>query len=142
MVEAAPYVLQVRQTVTRQDGGLRLERDELDVQPRSTIIVAHLGLETSSQRGGVVAEADRRPQLLHVDLGLETCRTEVAIDDARDVLVQTKTQEEVVASDRIRGRDGSCPANRWDPAVAASVAAVRHRCILSGRGARGLSWSR
>src|SRR5207248_751791 len=43
----------------------------------------------------------RRPQLLHVHLGLEVRRAEVPVDEARNPLVQPKGQEEVVARDAV-----------------------------------------
>ena len=66
------------------------------------------GSATSSGRrarsvGGVVGEPGRRAELLHVDLGLQVGRAEVAVDEARDVLVEPQREQQVVARDRDPG---------------------------------------
>ena len=67
---------------------------------------------------------------------LEVGRAEVAVDEARDVLVEAERR-----GGCSRGRSGRAPgpsACRRPPGRARRG----HRCIFSGRGARGASWSR
>ena len=103
MVEAAGDEVEVRQRRRR---------------PRAAACVSSATSWTSSQarRSGsatspasrprramrIVTQPGRRAELLHVDLGLEVGRPEVAVDEARDVLVEPQPEQDVVARDRVR----------------------------------------
>ena len=115
-------MLEVRQAVAGEGACLRLERDELDVEPAPPVGLFHLGVESRAQRGGGVDETGRRARLLRVDEGLQVGRAEVAVDEAGDVPVEAEREEEVVAGDRIWERDVPPAADRRGPGAA-------HRCI-------------
>jgi hypothetical protein len=95
---------EVRKRVAGERAGLRVERDELGVEPAAAILLGDLGRRAGAERGGVVDQARARAKLLHVDLGLEVGRSEVAVDEPRDVLVEAKHEEQVVAGDTSSGR--------------------------------------
>ena len=120
--------------VSGEDGRLCSERDELDVEPGAPGGIVDLGRQPVAERERIVAQSGRRAKLLEVDPGLEVGRPEVAVDEARDVLVEPQAEQDVVAGDRVRGRHRPRAADGRD--------AFGHRCILSGRGARRASWSR
>ena len=126
--EAARDVFEVRQRFAGEAGGLRLQRHELRVQPIAPVRLRDLGRQPDAQGCRVIAQRRRRPKLLHVHLGLQLGRAEIAIHQARDVLIQPEAEEQVVSGDRIGRRHRPGAAHR-----------ERHRCIRSGRGARGAS---
>ena len=131
--EAAGHVLEVRQRVAGERRGLRLERHQLEVEPGAPVGFGHLGRQAVPERGCVGAQAGRRSELGHVHRRLEIGRAEVPVDEPRDVLVEAERQEDVVAGDRIGRGDRSGATDRRDPLERG------HRCIFSGRGARGTS---
>ncbi len=110
---------------------LGLERDELGVEPVAPVRLGDLVGEPGAQGHRVVAQAGRRAELLHVDLGLEVGRAEVAVDEARDVLVEPERRGggSRGRSGRASGRSGSRP---WP---GSSLHPIR------SRGALGASWS-
>ena len=140
--EAAGHVVEVRQRIAGQRRGLRLQGDELGVQPRPPVRLGDLRGQTLAEGGRVVAQAGRGPELLHVDLGLELGRAEVAVDEARDPLVEPEGEQEVVAGDRV-GADRPAPgpsASRPSPADATRDRDVRpagHRRSAGTRQASG-----
>ena len=64
--------------------------------------IGDLVLESRAQGRRVVGEPRGRPQLLHVDLGLERRRAVEGIDGPRQVLVEPEREEDVVAGDGVR----------------------------------------
>jgi hypothetical protein len=60
--------LEVRDVLTGELGSLRLQGDELDVEPVAPVRLRNLGGQARAQGDGVVLEAGRGPRLLHVDL--------------------------------------------------------------------------
>ena len=129
MVEAARDVVEVRQRVAGERRRLRLEGDELDVEPGAPVGFGHLGGEAGAECGRVVAEACRGAELLHVDLGLERGRPEVAVDEPGMCWSRRSAEEDVVAGDRVGRRDRPRAADGRD--------AVRSPSSLHLLGARG-----
>ena len=95
--------------------GVGLERDQLGPQPRPARRIVDLRLDAFGKIGSVDDQPLGRPELLQVHLRLEIGRAEVAVDEPRDPLVEPKGKEEVVAGDRVRGRDVSFAADGRDP---------------------------
>ena len=116
--------------------GLGLERDELGVEPgragparRPRRRAGRAGRPRRRAGARASEAAPCRP------VAFRSAGPEVAVDQPRDVLVEPEREQDVVARDRVgRGHRAACrrPPGRRS----------RHRCIFSGRGARGASWSR
>src|SRR5436190_2348530 len=137
VIEAAGDLVEIRKTVAGKDRRLGLERDQLDIQPVTTVRFRHLVGQSRAKSGGIVAKARAGARLLHVDLRLERRGPEVAIDETLDVLVEAQAEDDVVARHGIGWTNRPLAADRRH----ADVRRL-HRCIFSGRGARGASWSR
>src|SRR4029079_11092306 len=110
-VEAATDQLLVRQVGAGEHLRVRPERRQLDGQPGAPIRLRDLRIQPVEQRGRVVGEGDRRSQLFEVDGRLQVGRAVVAVDEARNVLMEAGGQEEVVAGDRVRDRDAPLPTD-------------------------------
>ena len=84
VVEAGADVLEVGQAVAGQRARLRLEGDELGVEPAAPVGLVHLGGEARAERGGVVDEAGRRARAAPASTRcLQVGRAEVAVDERR-----------------------------------------------------------
>ncbi len=81
-----------------------LERRQLGPQPGASRRVVDLGAQAPQQVGGICDQARGCGELLGVDLGLEVGRSEVAVDQPGQPLVEAECQEQVVARDRVRCR--------------------------------------
>ena len=125
--------LGIRQGFAGERRSLGLEGHQLEIEPGAPVGFRHLGRQAVSKRGCVGAEAGRRAELGHVHRRLEIGRAEVPVDEPRDVLVEAERQEDVVTGDRVWRRNRARATDRRDPLERG------HRCIFSGRGARGTS---
>ena len=94
------------------------QRDELDAQPGAASRVGDFGIQPIGEPLGVLDQAGGRAELFEVDLRLEVGRPEVPVDQTGDPLVEPQGEEQVVAGDRIRGRDIALAADRRYPASA------------------------
>ena len=60
VVEAAGHVVEIGQLVAGKGRRLGLERDQLDVEPATTVGLGHLGRQPGAESGGIVAETTGR----------------------------------------------------------------------------------
>ena len=127
--------IQVGQHVAGEHGRLRFERHELRRRATSGDRGRRSRRPSRARRRAASSRSRAGESLLHVDLRFERGRPEVGVDQARRLLVEAQPEQQVVAGDGVRLRDRPRSTDRRD-------ARGRHRCMRSGRGARGASWSR
>ena len=133
-VEAALHEIEVRQRLAGQCPGVGRQGDELDAQPVAASRVRR------PRRPGPIDEPRRildqggrvTQSRFEVDLRLEVGGAEIPVDQPRDPLVQPQREEQVVAGDRIRGRDVALAADRRHHGSAASRAGRRRTPACRG----------
>ncbi len=143
VVEAGGHVLEIGQPVAGEGPGLRFERDELDVEPAAPVGLIHLGGEAGAQRGGVVerggpatAAAPRRraPSGRPGRSSRRRGRRSAGRGAGRGGGSRGRPDRE--RGRRARRRPPGCGVG--SPACPRCGRLARlHRCIRSGRGARG-----